>query len=63
MCYRCLRAIEHRVVLNDDQSSIAVTEECDGDEDCSLMSLDLRNHEGSLVEFDKVSKNLINQLL
>ena len=47
MCSRCLRAVEERVhhhLLDDDQSSMAPTEECEEDE---RSLLDLENRDGA----------------
>lgn len=60
MCCCCLRSINRRnVIKDDDHLSIAHNEDGGNDEDCSLMSFDMNNRDASLLEFDKVSKKKI----
>ncbi|XP_046802546.1 uncharacterized protein LOC111684866 isoform X2 [Lucilia cuprina] len=40
MCSRCLRSMDDRLTVNDEQSSLAPTEECEEDEERSLLDLD-----------------------
>uniref|UniRef100_A0A1B0FMF3 Uncharacterized protein n=1 Tax=Glossina morsitans morsitans TaxID=37546 RepID=A0A1B0FMF3_GLOMM len=40
MCSRCLRSMDDRITFNDEQSSMAPTEECEEDEERSLLGLE-----------------------
>ncbi|XP_065364190.1 uncharacterized protein centrocortin isoform X2 [Calliphora vicina] len=40
MCSRCLRSMDDRLMINDEQSSLAPTEECEEDEERSLLDLE-----------------------
>lgn len=40
MCSRCLRSMDDRLTVNDEQSSLAPTEECEEDEERSLLDLE-----------------------
>ena len=40
MCSRCLRSMDDRLTVNDEQSSLAPTEECEEDEERSLLELE-----------------------
>lgn len=49
MCSRCLRSMDDRNTVNDEQSSLAPTEECEEDEERSLLDLEVNRDDNASI--------------